>query len=94
MTAIIKLSELLLSLPKTDRRETDLVEGGHVFRQGDAAFGPGLVKQGRVEMRRHTPAGVAVPLFKTQAPSTFAEASIFSDCYHCDCVAGPSSVRT
>lgn len=64
-----------------------LREGDALFRQGDAVKGPGQVISGGVNLIRHTEAGVSVVLHRAGPGRSFAEASLFSDRYHCDCIA-------
>lgn len=61
--------------------------GAAVFRQGDRSRGIFLLLAGRVRLQRVTPDGTAVTLHQVRAGETFAEASLFSDRYHCDAVA-------
>jgi len=61
--------------------------GAMVFRQGDRSRGIFLLLAGSVRLQRVTPDGTAVTLHQVRAGETFAEASLFSDRYHCDAVA-------
>ncbi len=61
--------------------------GATVFRQGDRSRGIFLLLAGSVRLQRVTPDGTAVTLHQVRAGETFAEASLFSDRYHCDAVA-------
>lgn len=61
--------------------------GAPVFRQGDRSRGIFLLLTGSLRLQRVTPDGTAVTLHHVRAGETFAEASLFSDRYHCDAVA-------
>ena len=61
--------------------------GASVFRQGDRSRGIYLLLAGSVRLQRVTPDGTAVTLHQVRPGETFAEASLFSDRYHCDAVA-------
>ncbi|MHA3980964.1 Crp/Fnr family transcriptional regulator [Halovulum sp. GXIMD14794] len=80
--------DLLSAFPDSDLSQTrSLRDGEALFRQGDAVKGPGQVISGGVALIRHTAAGTSVPLHRAGPGGTFAEASLFSETYHCDCVA-------
>ena len=65
----------------------------HVFRQGDPTMGISFVKSGNVCLTRVTESGNAVTIHNARAGDLFAEASIYSDHYHCDAVcSAPSDV--
>lgn len=68
-----------------------LQDGDTLFRQGENPFALFYVQVGAVSLIRHTEAGRKVTLFRARAGDTLAEASLFSDRYHCDCVAERSS---
>jgi CRP-like cAMP-binding protein len=61
-------------------------QGDHVFRQGDPTMGIFFVKSGNVCLTRVTESGNAVTIHNARAGDLFAEASIYSDHYHCDAV--------
>jgi CRP-like cAMP-binding protein len=64
-----------------------LVAGAALFRQGDPSFGIFRLVSGRISLVRVTPGGMEVPMHTARPGELFAEASIFSACYHCDAVA-------
>ncbi len=70
-------------------------QGDHVFRQGDPTMGIFFVKSGNVCLTRVTESGNAVTIHNARADDMFAEASMYSDHYHCDavCVAPSEVVR-
>jgi CRP-like cAMP-binding protein len=65
----------------------DLPEGAHLFRQGDPARAVFVVERGRVALVRHAPDGAPVVLHVARGGDSVAEASLFSDTYHCDAIA-------
>ncbi|UAB91020.1 Crp/Fnr family transcriptional regulator (plasmid) [Ruegeria sp. SCSIO 43209] len=66
-------------------------QGGHVFRQGDPTNGIFFIKSGNVCLTRVTESGNAVTIHNAQPGDMFAEASIYSDHYHCDAICSCSS---
>ena len=62
-----------------DARET-------LFRQGAETTGLYIVLTGRVHLERVGPNGERFVIHGTKAGTSFAEASIFSEHYHCDAV--------
>ena len=64
-----------------------LEAGAYAFRQGDPTDGFFAVRSGTVEMRRTTADGNPVVLHRAGKGETFAEASLFSEHYHCDAIA-------
>lgn len=65
--------------------------GEALFRQGDAAVAVYRVDRGRVRLVRHLEDGASVALHVANAGETFAEAALWADVYHCDCVAEAAS---
>jgi len=64
-----------------------LTAGTALFRQGDTSFGIFLLIGGRIRLQRITTDGVAVSIHLARPGELFAEASLFSEHYHCDAVA-------
>jgi CRP-like cAMP-binding protein len=82
-----------LDLPGVDTStERALDTGEVVFRQGAEASSLYRVRTGRIRLIRHLQDGSSVALHVARADSTFAEAALFSDTYHCDAVAEMPSV--
>lgn len=73
-------------IPHTARRHRHLVNEGVVFRQGDKTRGLFFVIEGNIELRRFTQAGQSVIIHRAKSGETFAEASLFSEHYHCDAI--------
>ena len=61
--------------------------GEHVFQLGDAVRQIHFVQSGSIFLIRHQSDGAALVLQRAQAGSVLAEASLFSDRYHCAAVA-------
>lgn len=68
-----------------ERRQ--LPAGDRLFSQGDRTFGVFHVASGRIRLQRITPDGSTVTIHLARAGEMFAEASLFSEQYHCDAVA-------
>lgn len=64
-----------------------LSPGEHLFRRGDKTFGMFFVVAGRLRMQRVTPDGGLVTMHTARPGETFAEASLFIECYQCDVIA-------
>lgn len=87
MIKIIMNDLLYETWPKSAVKRLTLAGGEHAFRQGDVARGYFRVESGAVEMLRHSSAGLPITLHRAAAGETLAEASLFSERYHCDCIA-------
>ncbi len=59
----------------------------YLFRQGDTPFAMFKLLSGQLTLVRVTPDGSEVPMHTVRAGEFFAEASLFSDRYHCDAIA-------
>jgi CRP/FNR family transcriptional regulator, dissimilatory nitrate respiration regulator len=71
-----------------------LTTGDLLFRQGDPAAAIYKVENGRLRLIRHTVDDHLVILHTARRGEFLAEASLFSETYHCDAVAAaPSSIR-
>lgn len=64
-----------------------LSAGEYLFRRGDKTLGMFFVMAGRLRMQRVTPDGGLVTIHTARSGETFAEASLFVECYQCDVVA-------
>ena len=66
--------------------------GAFLFRQGDVVRFLHLVREGEIHLVRHRlDGGEAMTLQRAGAGAIVAEASIYSECYHCDCIAAKPS---
>lgn len=92
MIQIMLLPEPFAKL--TDQAQTTLrlENGAALFRQGDIARAMFFVLSGAVQLVRHTHEGHCVVIHRATAGTLFAEASLFSDVYHCDAVASEQTV--
>jgi CRP/FNR family transcriptional regulator, dissimilatory nitrate respiration regulator len=75
-------------------RRLVLPPGGALFRCGDEAIGLFVVENGEVRLSRVDIDGREIILFLAHDGDVLAEASLFSDVYHCDATAAaPTVVR-
>ncbi len=74
-------------VPSTAQRNCRLEAGEVAFRQDDKTRGLFYVLVGKIELRRFTEAGQSVIIHRAKGGETFAEASLFSENYHCDAIA-------
>ncbi|WP_262297148.1 Crp/Fnr family transcriptional regulator [Microvirga sesbaniae] len=75
-------------------RPLKLPPGETLFRRGDEPKGLFLVESGEIRLIRVDAGGREIILFRAYAGDLLAEASLFSDVYHCDATAAaPSVVR-
>ncbi|WP_372613396.1 Crp/Fnr family transcriptional regulator [Aquicoccus sp.] len=73
-------------------RSVDLSAGDVLFRSGAPVNDIYLVRAGRVHLCRHSIHGAAMVLQNATAGAVLAEASAYSEVYHCDAVAVERSV--
>ena len=78
------LFERLHGLSPTEREFTP---GAHLFRRGDEVSVLHLVVAGEAHLVRHRSDGGRLVLQRALPNTVLAEASLFSERYHCDCVA-------
>lgn len=74
----------------TDQRRK-LVQGTHLFYQGDRVKTVFVVENGLVELTRHQIDGASIVLQRASSKTVLAEASVYSDNYHCDAVVALSA---
>jgi CRP-like cAMP-binding protein len=72
-------------------RERSLVEGEFLFHQGDPVTAFFVVRDGLIHLVRHQEDGRAIVLQRAGPGGILAEASLFSERYHCDAVAATSA---
>ncbi len=86
------LIELLSFLPS---RAHAFGAGNYLFRQGDAVHALHRIVDGEVHLVRLQANGGQLVLQRARAGSVLAEASLFSEHYHCDAVAvGPTRTQS
>ena len=81
------LPELFQSAPEQAIAKRQITKGGLAFHQETKTRGLFFVSAGKIELRRTTETGGLVTVHRAQSGETFAEASLFSDAYHCDAIA-------
>lgn len=81
-------------LPTEFRRDIYVEKGETLFHEGAKTRGMFFVLSGCIELRRYTENGSAIVIHTAKAENTFAEASLFSDQYHCDAIAISNSQVT
>jgi CRP-like cAMP-binding protein len=69
-----------------------LAAGENLFLRKDRPVGLYLLESGEIRLTRSDPEGREMILFRAQPGDTFAEASLFSETYHCDAAASAPSV--
>lgn len=74
-------------VPISSHRHHRLKKGDVAFRQDDKTRGLFFVINGNIELRRFTQDGQSVIVYRAKSGDTFAEASLFSQRYHCDAIA-------
>ncbi len=78
---------MIEQLRRLASNEMSFGEGEVVFAQGSKVSFVYLVVHGSVRLLRHQSDGAAIVMQRATAGSVLAEASLFSDRYHCDAVA-------
>ena len=74
-------------LPTSVLKSANYSKGEKLFLQGDAPYALFFLEKGLVQLVRHNENGDEVIIHRARAGETFAEASLFSDEYHCDGIA-------
>lgn len=73
-------------LPKSAQHRLTATPRQTLFRQGSETTGLYIVLGGRVHLERVGPNGERFVIHRASAGESFAEASVFSESYHCDAV--------
>lgn len=76
-----------------DARRTDLAPGATLFALGAPVASMFRVRSGRVQLQRHTASGTRLILQNATGGMILAEASAYSDRYHCDAIAADEGTR-
>ena len=74
-------------LPKTAVKPVEVRKGDHLFRDGDRTFGLFVAYDTTVHLARVSEDGETIMIHRATPGTWFAEASLFSETYHCDAVA-------
>lgn len=69
-----------------------LAAGETLFLRQDRPLGLYLLEHGEIRLTRSDADGREITLFRAQSGETFAEASLFSETYHCDAAASVPSI--
>ena len=83
----IMLQSMFEHLSSLADHEECLLAGDTLFRIGDPITSLFLVSDGTMRLVRHQPHGLELTLQRATQGSILAEASVFSDRYHCDAIA-------
>mgnify|MGYP001823698237 CR=1 FL=1 len=73
-------------LPTSARQSQTIAAGDVLFRQGARTRGLYVLKTGRVHLERVGPNGERLIIHRATSGTSFAEASVFSERYHCDAI--------
>ena len=83
----VRFMSLFERLQPLDPTAREFASGVHLFRRGDEVSVLHLVVEGEAHLVRHRADGRTLVLQRALPDMVLAEASVFSECYHCDCVA-------
>lgn len=81
-----------ISMLFSDMRVVDLAPGQTLFLAGEEVTEVFMVRSGRVHLQRYTTHGVHMVLQNAGPGAVLAEASAYSDRYHCDAFAPEEAV--
>ncbi len=85
--SIDKLPAPLDALDRKDQVHRTLARGETLFVQDNATTGLFFLVSGTIDLKRTTKSGHDVIIHRARSGDTFAEASLFSDKYHCTAIA-------
>ncbi len=88
----IMFEELDSLLQGLQGREFAFAAGAPIFHLGDAVRLVHFVRRGTIHLVRHQDDGAALILQRAEAGSILAEASVYSDRYHCDARAESAAI--
>ncbi len=80
------LEPLISSLPATAAVTKTLGKGEYLFRQFDLTHSIYFMQAGRIQLQRTLESGTTIVVHQALPGESFAEASLFSEQYHCDAV--------
>jgi len=83
----VMLSSFADLLGRLEGREQSLVPNEHLFHAGEPCATVFIVLNGEIQLRRYQEQGHVLVLQRASGGELVAEASLFSDSYHCDAVA-------
>ncbi len=88
----IMFTDFLSSLIAITNKARVLEADQFLFHTGDPVRSLYIVSEGRVELKRIQEDGTVIVLQRATDLSILAEASLYSDSYHCDAVAASKSI--
>jgi len=88
---MIMFSELFQSLAENATHSVTVRQGGYLFHVEDPVSSLFLVEAGQLALVRDQQDGSTILLNRTQSGAIVAEASIYSDRYHCACIGEKTS---
>lgn len=92
MIGIMSVDFVARFIAGADRQRT-LAQGDRLFRQGDPVRSVFVVEEGLIALTRHLRDGRSLVLQRATGQTVLAEASVYSEAYHCDAIAeAPSRV--
>ena len=89
---MITIMHMAISMLFQHARDSGLAPGETLFVSGQEVTGIYMVRSGRVHLQRHTKHGAQMVLQNAGPGAVIAEASAYSDRYHCDAVAPTGTV--
>ena len=81
------LQEPFSRIPQHALFQSSLPQGSLVFRRSEPTSGMFFLVSGEVQLVRYGADGAEIIIHRAFAGESFAEASLFSDAYHCDALA-------
>lgn len=92
MITIVSKDLIKQLIEKTDKQRK-LHQGDYLFHQGDSICSVFIVEDGVIELTRCLNDGTSIVLQRATSKTILAEASVYSDNYHCGAISTlPSSV--
>lgn len=91
---MLMLPEPFNELTQSSYNTYELKPGEHLFRMGDETHSIYLLQSGEIHLQRYTEDGDLITIHRAFSDRYFAEASLFSETYHCDAVAAQDSTVT
>ena len=88
---VIMYENIVEQLIARANKPRSLDHGTQLFHQGDRVRSIYIIEDGLVELVRHQQDGTSIVLQRAKRQSILAEASLYSERYHCDAVAKLSS---
>ncbi len=89
---MIQIMSTLWSHAFSDAQQVRPATGAPLFHRWDVVQSMYFVRSGVVELTRVLPDGTDLTVHTARAGDVVAEASVFSDCYHCDAHCGDATV--